>query len=90
MKKVLIILSLLLIANAAHAGCNYQYDTPKSNNNNAQITESGVKTSDIKLNGGFNSNRGYVKIKVNNGHSIRLNTPKLSNNSVLKLVNIAF
>ena len=44
----------------------------------------------IDLSGRVSNNRGQVSIKFNKKQAIHINTPKISNNQYLKLVNIAF
>lgn len=91
MKKILIIFVLLLLPNFAHARANYTYyiseNTEIISNSNQQTA-----TKPIKLNSNYGLSNGkcYIKIKANNKNVLRINTPKLSNNNALKLVNIMF
>lgn len=93
MKKNIIILLLMLISPVVNAKPNYEYI--KNDAENVDYTsivekQETQKQSKIKVSGGFRSNRGYATIKLNNGRNLHINTPKISNNSVLKLINIGF
>lgn len=91
MKYFILILSLLIFANISEAKPNYVYVTSGNTDVISVSQEKNSKTpSKIKVTGGFNSNRGHATIKLDNGRSIRVNTPKVSNNDFLKLVNIMF
>lgn len=91
MKKILIIFILLLLPNLAHAKANYTY-YEADNQEIAGITDQQKESNQVKLkaNYGLSNNKCYIKIKANNKQIIKISSPKLSNNSILKLVNVVF
>lgn len=89
MKKIFLLVMILLLSNGAYAK-SYKITAENTDKQGIESIEKQEKTIKIKVNGGYSNNRGYARIKVNNAHSIRISTPKLSNNAVLKLVNVAF
>lgn len=91
MKYFILILALIFTIDVSEAKPNYTYNVAE-NTDIASVAQgqATLSLSKIKVTSGFNSNRGHATIKLDNGHSIRFNTPKVSNNDFLKLVNIMF
>lgn len=90
MKKVIVLL-MILISPSAIAQCNYGYtisETPAVSSVSKEIKS--IDKQDLTFNTGYSNNKAYVKIKVNNKSAIKISTPRLSNNNILKLVNITF
>lgn len=90
---IAIILLLLFLTPAVNAKPNYNYvvnDTQNAESTSVSMEQKTEKQNKIKVSGGFHSNRGYVSVKLNNGRNLHINTPKISNNDVLKLINIGF
>lgn len=91
MNKILIIFILLLLPNFVLAKANYTYYVSENSaiTSNSETKEN-VAPVKLNTNYGFSNNKGYIKIKANNKKVVKISTPKLSNNSVLKLVNVVF
>lgn len=90
MKYFILILSLLLITNIAECKPNYIYSLQDASIDSVSSAKNSSKSSKIELSGRLSNNRGQMSIKLNKKQSIHINTPKISNNQYLKLVNIAF
>ena len=90
MKYFILILSLLLITNMAECKPNYTYSLQDASIDSVPDTKNTNKPLKIDLSGRVSNNRGQVSIKFNKKQAIHINTPKISNNQYLKLVNIAF
>lgn len=90
MKYFILILSLLLITNIAECKPNYTYFLQDASIDSVSSAKNSNKSNKIELSGRLSNNRGQMSIKLNKKQSIHINTPKISNNQYLKLVNIAF
>ena len=90
MKYFILILSLLLITNMAECKPNYTYSLQDASIDSVSSAKNSSKSNKIELSGRLSNNRGQMSIKLNKKQSIYINTPKISNNQYLKLVNIAF
>lgn len=90
MKYFILILSLLLITNMAECKPNYTYYLQDASIDSVSSAKNNSKSNKIELSGRLSNNRGQMSIKLNKKQSIHINTPKISNNQYLKLVNIAF
>lgn len=90
MKYFILILSLLLITNMAECKPNYTYLLQDASIDSVSSAKNSSKSNKIELSGRLSNNRGQMSIKLNKKQSIHINTPKISNNQYLKLVNIAF
>lgn len=90
MKYFILILSLLLITNMAECKPNYTYSLQDASIDSVSSAKNSSKSNKIELSGRLSNNRGQMSIKLNKKQSIHINTPKISNNQYLKLVNIAF
>jgi hypothetical protein len=69
---------------------NYTYSLQDASIDSVSDTKNTNKPLKIDLSGRVSNNRGQVSIKFNKKQAIHINTPKISNNQYLKLVNIAF
>lgn len=93
MKKVIILIFILLLMPITAHAKNYKVivnDTGNANIISASTEKKDANKRKLKVNTGLSNNKGYIKIKANNGKSVRINTPKISNNQYLKLVNVMF
>lgn len=91
MKKIFIIFILLLLPNLVYAKANYTYSMPeKLDNTSISENKNNKNAVELKAGCGFNNNKGYIKIKANNKNIVRISTPKISNNSILKLISVTF
>ena len=93
MKKAIVLLLIFALMPIMAQAKSYKVIVNDTGNTDIISTSTEKKDANkrkLKVNTGLSNNKCYIKIKANNGKSVRINTPKISSNQYLKLVNVVF